>query len=229
MATDAAGLSASGATGRVRVKICGITRSGDAQAAAEAGADAVGFVFWEGSPRRVSPELAGRIASELPPTLSRVGVFVNEGRESLLDIATRARITMAQLHGDEDPEFCRALGLPWYRAFRVGPQAELGAVTSEIAAFGADTFMLDARSARSPGGTGLVLDWRLAGKISVRAALAGSPRLILAGGLKPSNVKEAIRMVRPWAVDVSTGVESAPGVKDPALIRAFVDAVRGAR
>lgn len=230
MATDSAGLSgAAGMGGRVRVKICGITRASDADAAAAAGADALGFVFWEGSPRRVSPDLAAGLSADLPPEVDRVGVFVNAGRESLLDIAKRARINVAQLHGDEEPGFCRVLGLDWYRAFRVGPEAKAGAVAAEVAAFGAQTFMLDTRAAGSPGGTGVALDWKVAGRISVQAALAGCPRLILAGGLTPSNVQEAIRMVRPWAVDVSTGVESAPGVKDPALIRAFVDAVRGSR
>ncbi len=214
---------------RVRVKICGIARAADAESAVEAGADALGFVLWEGSPRFVSAEWVGAVSRDLPPYVSRVGVFVNEPRESLLSKMREARLLTAQLHGDESPDYCRDLGVDWYRTFHLEQESDAASVCERIAAFDARVFMLDTRAGSMPGGTGRTFDWKAAAKVSLRSAgISGGAarRLILAGGLSPENVAEAIRRVRPWAVDVSTGVESAPAKKDPVRVREFMAAVR---
>ncbi len=211
---------------RVRVKICGITSASDAAAAVDAGADALGFVLWKGSPRAVTAEALPGLTRDLPPYVARVGVFVDAPPAQIEAVASGARLTAAQLCGSESVEFCQALALPWYRVFRIDPAASAAMLVATIRSYGAPAFMLDAGSAGRPGGTGETLDWRAAAKVSIGAAFAGTPRLILAGGLTPENVAEAIAVVRPWAVDVSSGVESAPGRKDPDRMRAFVDAVR---
>ncbi len=213
---------------RTRVKICGITRVTDAEAAVEAGVDALGFVLWKGSARSVPAGTVAGIVSGLPPYVLRVGVFVNEPAEALTTALRTARLDRAQLHGEEDDAYCAALGVDWYKVFRVGPGTEPSAVAAAVSRLGRRAFMLDTRASHTAGGTGVAFDWRIAAKIAMRAALAGRPRLILAGGLDPDNVAEAVRLVRPWAVDVSSGVEAKPGIKDPARIRAFVDAVRAA-
>ena len=213
----------------MRVKVCGITRLSDAEAAVEAGADALGFVLWDGSPRRVRAADVGKMSLDLPPYVARVGVFVNEDRTDLRAMMLEGGLTEAQLHGEEEPGYCQGLDVSWYRVFRVGSEADAGELVAEIGRFARRVFMLDTRADTSPRGTGRPFDWRLAARISVRAALAGHGRLILAGGLNPANVAEAIRMARPWAVDVSSGVEAAPGIKDPALIGRFIQAVRSAQ
>ncbi len=213
-----------------RVKICGITRRADAEAAAEAGADAVGFVFWKGSPRRVEAEAARELGRDLPGSPIRVGVFVDEEAPVVEAVVRGAGLDVAQLHGDESPEYCRSLRIEWYRAFRIGPDTETAEVAGRVEACGARCFMLDSL-ASARGGTGVTFDWKAATKISMRTAGIGGrqrSRLILAGGLTPDNVALAIRLVRPWAVDVSSGVESSPGVKDPFRVRAFVQAARSA-
>ncbi len=198
----------------VRVKICGICDLESALVAVEAGADALGFVFAPGR-RRISPGRAGEITSRLPPFVSRVGVFVNPTLEEVADAVDRARIDTVQLHGDETPEFCRALGLKVIKSFAVSREADLAPAGS----YRVDAYLLDARVPGRRGGTGRTFDWRLA------ANFRAGP-LILAGGLTPENVREAINIAGPYAVDVSSGVET-DGQKDPVKIREFVRRVKG--
>ncbi len=219
----------------MRVKICGITRPEDARAVQRAGADALGLVLWKGSPRCVTPDQARLIVESLESSASGApeptGVFVNAGRDELLETMAAARLRRAQLHGDETPGYAASLPIAWYRVFAVAGQADPLALASQIAQYDAESFMLDAGSGSMPGGTGTTLDWRIAAKISMHLALnaaGGRRRLILAGGLTPDNVASAIRAVRPWQVDVSSGVESAPGIKDPGRIAQFIQAARGA-
>ena len=211
----------------VRVKICGITRGVDAAAAVAAGADALGFVMWAGSPRAVDVSRLDGLVRDIPPAVDRVGVFVNATREAISIAAGSGRLTKAQLHGEEGEAFCRSLRIDWYRAFRVDSDTGIAALAGSILSFGRPTFMLDTRG-RTGGGTGRTFDWRVAAKVSMRLALSGESRLILAGGLTAENVGLAIRTVRPWGVDVSSGVESEPGIKDPARLAAFIEAARGA-
>ena len=202
---------------RVRVKICGITRLEDALSAVRAGADAVGFVFHRTSPRNVSPEKAGEIARELPPFVDRVGVFVDAPRSWVYEVSELARLSVLQFHGRELPEYCADWPLPVVKAFRTGPvfsPADLGAFR------GVAAVLLDGYHPAAPGGTGARCDWEMARRV------AREHRVILAGGLTPENVAEAIRAVRPYAVDVSSGVEVEPGIKDPDRIAAFVRAVQ---
>ena len=201
------------------VKVCGITSLEDAHAAIDAGASMLGFNFYARSPRCVSPEAARRIIEQAPEGVACVGVFVNESSpEDVLSIARASGVTAAQLHGDETPEFCRALeGLATIKALRVKKDYTI----ETAAAFETDAILLDAYAPDAFGGTGHTFDWTLA-----RATREVVPRLFLAGGLKPSNVAEAIRAVGPYAVDVCSGVETSPGRKSPALMRDFVNAVQ---
>ncbi len=202
---------------RTWIKICGVTRASDLAAAVEAGVDAVGFVFAE-SPRRVTADTARRLVLTLPPHVLRVGVFVDENPSEIARIVAAAELDRVQLHGFEDPMVRELVGTRVLKAFR----ARDANVLEEIPTWGADAFLLDTWSADAAGGSGTTFDWAIA----KRAADLG--RMILAGGLTPQNVGRAIIQVRPFGVDVSSGVESAPGVKDPAKIRAFVEAVRAA-
>ena len=219
---------------RIRVKICGITRQADADAAIEAGADALGFVLWNGSSRRVTVADVMRMSLALPPYVARVGVFVDELRPVLLAAVRNGRLIAAQLHGHEDPEFAGSLDMDWYRAFKVATGDEPDRVVQEITRFGDRPFMLDTRSSSVTGGTGRSFDRDLAAEIGRRIAVVspeGRARMILAGGLTPDNVALTVRALRGnglWAVDVSSGVESSPGIKDPGRIRRFIDEVRNA-
>ena len=197
------------------IKICGITRDEDAQAAADLGAAAIGFVFWPRSPRAIDPAAAGRIVARLPPFVSAVGVFVNESPEVIAEIVETAGLDVVQLHGDESPGDCARIGRRTVKAIPATTQAFEGLHRwpQEV------TLLLDAADRERRGGTGRVLDWELAAKFSARR------RVILAGGLSPANVIEAVRVVRPWAIDVSSGVEQAPGVKDRARMRALFTAL----
>jgi phosphoribosylanthranilate isomerase len=213
---------------RVRVKICGVTGSDCALAAADAGADAIGLVFAV-SPRRVTAAEAARIVSALPPWVSPVGVFVDESPAAIRRLAAEVGLAAAQLHGDEPPEAVADLApLKTVKAFGIASEDDLEAACrwrdeSERLGRLPDAFLVDARVAGGPkGGTGRPADWRLA----ARMASEGFRRLILAGGLTPENVGEAIAAVRPWGVDGSSGLETAPGRKAPEKIRAFVEAVR---
>lgn len=204
----------------VKVKVCGITNAEDARAAVEAGADALGFIFYQQSPRYVVPAVASRIIAELPPLIVTVGVFVNEGMATVRSIMDTCGLAMAQLHGDENASYCHELSRPSMKALRLKDRGSLLALAEYQGRGGVRGFVLDTFSELTYGGTGQVTDWALA------ADVAKSTRILLAGGLTPDNVTEAIRAVRPYGVDVSSGVEAAPGKKDPAKIRAFLEAVR---
>ena len=204
----------------VKVKVCGITNAEDAWAAVEAGADALGFIFYEQSPRYVVPAVASRIIAELPPLIMPVGVFVNEGMATVRSIMDTCGLAMAQLHGDENASYCHELSRPSMKALRLKDRGSLLALAEYQGRGGVRGFVLDTFSELTYGGTGQVTDWALA------ADVAKSTRILLAGGLTPDNVAEAIHTVRPYGVDVSSGVESAPGKKDHAKIRAFLEAVR---
>jgi len=201
-----------------RVKICGITREADAQAAAAAGADAIGLVFYPDSPRAVSLEQARKIAENVPPFLTVVALFVDEPADVVMRTLDRVPIDVIQFHGDETPEFCAQFRRPWIKALRMKPGIDVAGEFSRFA--GARGMLLDTWQEGKPGGTGQVFDWSLAAQDN------HSMPLVLAGGLHPDNVAEAVMSVRPAAVDVSGGVESAPGIKDEAQMRRFVSAVR---
>jgi phosphoribosylanthranilate isomerase len=203
----------------VRVKICGITNLADAQAAAEAGADALGFVFYEKSPRFVSMKTAAEISSALPPFIIRAGVFVNPTKEFVFRAIAGCGLSLLQFHGDEPPEFCAQFGLMSMKAFRIRDAGSL----KELPKYKTDAWLLDAYSSDTLGGTGAVFNWDLA----VEAQKTGRP-IFLAGGLTPENVADAVRKVRPFGVDVSSGVESSPGKKDHTKMRAFINAVKTA-
>ena len=203
---------------RTRVKICGIKRVEDARAAAACGADAIGLVFYRPSPRHVTPEQARAIVDSLPPFVTAVAVFVNPSREEVED-AIRAGAGMLQFHGDESPEFCAGFERPYIKAARIRPGLNLLEYLSPHAS--ARAWMLDAYHGDLWGGTGGAFDWSL--------VPAGAARpIILSGGLTAANVADAIRRVRPYGVDVSTGVESSKGVKDAERIAAFIAGVRNA-
>jgi phosphoribosylanthranilate isomerase len=193
------------------LKICGITRLTDALHAVEQGATAVGFVLWPRSPRAVSVERAAEIIAELPSHVMAVGVFVNEPVDGIRAIAKRTRLTAVQLHGDEPPAYAEALDWPVIRAVSVGDIGEASQAWSPETAL-----LLDNIDPVRRGGTGAVIDW------SEAAGLAQQRRVVLAGGLTPANVASAIRAVRPFGVDVSSGVESAPGVKDFGKVTEFI-------
>jgi phosphoribosylanthranilate isomerase len=209
---------------RLIVKICGITSPEDARAAVEAGADALGFVFWHMSTRKLEVARAAAIARGLPPFVLRVGVFVDASRDEMARIADDVGLDLLQLHGDEPPEAIAGLPRRALKAVRVGK----GFAADEALRFvgKAAGLLVDTRlpgETQMPGGTGVAFDWSL-----VQGLAARVPFLVLAGGLGPGNVAEAIRAVRPHAVDVSSGVEGLPGRKDPAKMKAFVDAARAA-
>ena len=202
-----------------KVKICGLTRVSDALAAAGAGADLVGLMFYARSPRFISLAVAAQINAALPPHVVRVGVFVDPQPEEVMAAIHGCGLTMLQVHGSEAPEFCTQFGLMSMKAFRVRTASSL----EDLPRYPTDAWLLDAWSPAAPGGTGERFDWDLA----IAARQLGRP-LFLAGGLTPLNVADAIRQVAPFGVDVSSGVESAPGVKDPGRMRAFVAAAKSA-
>lgn len=200
----------------IRVKICGNVTLKDTMTAVEAGADAVGFVFSAKSPRVVSPKAVAAIVSHLPPLVAPVGVFVNERPDVVRQIMSDCGLAYAQLHGEESPQYCAELRQPVVKAIRVRSREDLAVLSS----YRVKAILLDAYVEGVVGGTGTTFDWGLAVE-----AKAWGP-VILAGGLTPDNVVEAISRVQPYGVDVSSGVESAPGVKDPAKVRAFIENVK---
>ena len=202
---------------RVRVKVCGVTRPEDAAAAVAAGADAVGLNFVEESPRRLTLERAREVAAAIPPFVARVGVFVNPEPEAVGRLAAALRLDVVQLHGEETPADAARIPVPWYKAHRVDEGFDPGTV----AAYGRPIALLDA-AGPVRGGTGRTFDWGVARRASAVA------RIIVAGGLSPENVGAAIAAAGPWAVDVNSGIESAPGIKDPALLARFFAAVAAA-
>lgn len=203
---------------RTRVKICGITREQDADSAASAGADAIGFVFYPPSPRYVSVERAIALRDALPPFVQTVALFVNPERSHVDEVIGRVRPSMLQFHGEEAPAFCAASGTPWLKACRVKEGVDLLEYFRSYP--GASGWLADA-FVEGYGGAGKRFDWSLVPAERERP-------LVLSGGLDAGNVREAIHRVRPWAVDVSSGVESAKGIKDAAKIAAFIQEVKNA-
>jgi len=201
---------------RTRVKICGITRERDARAAVAAGADALGFVFWQGSPRQVTPAAAARIGRAWPPLVARVGVFVNEVPAEVARIVRAARLQVIQLHGDEDARDYARCGAEIIKAVSLATPAD---VRRARVVGRAVTLLVDARDVERRGGTGRTADWALARR------LAHDRPILLAGGIDPANVGAALRAVRPWGIDVSSGVETRPGQKSARRLVALAAAV----
>jgi phosphoribosylanthranilate isomerase len=194
------------------VKICGITRLEDAEAAVAAGAGAIGFVFWPKSPRFIDPHHARKIAAKLPPFVTAVGVFVNQPLEYVNGVASLVRLGAVQLHGDETPAFAASVTRPVIKAVAV-------AALDPHAWPGISPLLLDVHDPVARGGTGRTIDWAAA------AAVAAQRKVLLAGGLTPENAADAIARVRPFGIDVSSGVERAPGIKDHERLRALFEAV----
>jgi len=199
-----------------RIKICGLTREQDIHAAVYAGADAIGLVFYEKSPRHVSGERAAQLLSVLPPFVTTVGLFVDAEAKFVREVLAAVPLDVLQFHGDESPEYCMQFGRPWLKAIRVRPGVDLLQCAARYS--GAQALLLDAHVEGVPGGTGATFDWSL---IPESLALP----VILSGGLDRGNVADAIARVRPYAVDVSSGVEAQKGIKDAAKIAAFVNEV----
>jgi phosphoribosylanthranilate isomerase len=214
---------------RTRIKICGLTRAEDVQAAVDAGADAIGFVFYAKSPRYVTPEAAGRLIAAVPPFVTTTGLFVNATPENVAEVISHAPVSLLQFHGDETAEQCRAVAegvnKPFIRALRVAPtmtpadliefESEYRAASRLFAGILLDTLV------EGYGGGGKVFDWSLVPKDLAH-------RAVLSGGLNAQNATDAVARLRPFAVDVSSGVERDKGIKDAAKIRAFIEAVRAA-
>jgi phosphoribosylanthranilate isomerase len=200
----------------VRIKICGITNLEDALLAAELGADALGFIFYAKSPRKVDAETARAIIAQLPPFVAAVGVFVDEAAAVVQELAAKVRLDWVQLHGQESPDYCRTLGYKVIKAFRIQDEDSMRQLAGYQGA--AQALLLDTYKKGQVGGTGEIFDWHLA-----RQAKKYGP-IILAGGLTAENVAQAIATVLPAAVDAASGTEAAPGKKDPAKLRAFFEA-----
>jgi phosphoribosylanthranilate isomerase len=201
---------------RTRVKICGLREPEHARVAADAGADAVGVVFHKPSPRYVEPAAAAAVVAALPPYVTAVGLFVNEPADSLRAILARVRLDLLQFQGDEEPDFCASFGIPFVRAVPMEEGADLVELSLRFSR--ARALLLDAHVPGERGGTGRTFDWSRIPKLPMP--------VILSGGLTAENVGQAVREVRPWAVDVSSGVERGRGVKDPGKIVEFIRSVR---
>jgi phosphoribosylanthranilate isomerase len=201
----------------VKVKICGITNVADAQAAAEAGADMIGLMLYEKSPRLISLATAVEISRALSPFILKVGVFVNPSEDLVMRAIGECGVTLLQFHGDETPEFCTQFGVMSMKAFRIRDESSL----AELPKFATDAYLLDAYSSEARGGTGEKFNWDLA----IKAQKFGKP-IFLAGGLTPENVADAVRKVNPFGVDVSSGVEISTGKKDHAKVKAFIQAAK---
>jgi len=205
---------------RTRIKVCGITGKDDARAAVAAGADGLGFIFVKQSPRLVDPDVVRAVTGELPPFVNSIGVFCDEEIEVVEEIINYCHLTLVQLHGSESPEYCKSVSRPVIKSFSVRPETE----SRELAAYSevASGFLLDTYHKEMAGGTGKVFDWKLVEEIHPPGPV------ILAGGLNPENVGDAIRLVKPFAVDVNSGVEYQPGRKDIDKLKSFADEVRKA-
>lgn len=200
-----------------KIKICGITNTEDAHAAVDLGADALGFIFVPGTPRYIKPQAAARIISDLPPFIATVGVFADASLETVLETVRLCGLSAVQLHGSETPEYCRKIErAKLIKAFRVKDRNSL----SSIPEYKVSAYLLDTYVKGKKGGTGKTFNWELAKEAKKYG------RIIIAGGLTPENVAQAIQHVQPYAVDVSGGVEASPGKKDHAKIRAFIENVR---
>ncbi|HSC33783.1 MAG TPA: phosphoribosylanthranilate isomerase [Thermodesulfobacteriota bacterium] len=200
----------------VRVKVCGITNSDDAFRAVELGADALGFIFYKGSKRFIDPRDAHPIISSLPPFVSSVGVFVNQGPDEIKEAVETSGVDTVQLHGDETPEFCTLLPYKLIKAVRVKDTVN----TEEVELYPVLAILFDKHTDEMYGGSGKSFDW------GVLKGIAISKKVILSGGLTPENVSRAIETVRPYGVDVSTGVEDSPGKKNHMKMRKFIEAVK---
>ena len=207
---------------RTRIKICGLTRLEDALVAVSLGADALGFVFVSESPRCILPEKAAAISLKLPAFVTRVGVFKDQEPDWIKKVVHRCGLHIVQLHGQESPEYCQSLRLDYIKAFRIKDEASLEPLTRYRDLTRKKAFLLDTFVPDQSGGTGKTFDWRLAQMAS------GFAPIILSGGINPENVDKAIVQVRPFAVDVASGIELAPGRKDPDKMRAFVRQVHKA-
>jgi len=203
-----------------KTKICGITSPEDAAAAVEAGVDALGFVLYRNSPRYIEPHLVKQIIAELPPFVLPVGVFVNEDTKVVRDLMDSCGLALAQLHGDETATYCETLGRPVLKAIRLKDRSSFLALAEYRGRAGVRGFLLDAYLEHAYGGTGRVPDWSLA------AEVARASTVVLAGGLTAENVEAAVRTIRPYGVDVSSGVEDRPGKKNREKMRAFVQAAK---
>jgi phosphoribosylanthranilate isomerase len=203
----------------IRVKICGITSRDDAWAVVEAGADALGFIFVKGTPRYIEPETAAAIIAAMPPFVATVGVFVDRTPEEIDEIVGVSGVGLAQLHGLESPDMCSHLRIPFIKAVRVQGERDLEALHRYPRAKG---FLLDTFVAGQSGGTGRTFPWEIATRASQQF------RVILSGGLTPENVALAVTQVRPYALDVCSGVEASPGRKDHHKVREFIDQARKA-
>lgn len=207
-------------SGRTRIKICGITDADQAQALIALGVDALGFIFVKESPRGIAPEVVREIVRKMPPFVDAVGVFMNEDPDLVNDISQYCRLSLVQLHGLEHPDYCQTILLPLLKAFRVKPDTE----AAVFAPYGdlAKAFLLDTYQEGRAGGTGVAFDWQIVEKLAL------SRPVVLAGGIHPANVGEAIRIVRPFAIDANSGVELEPGKKDLALVKRLIAEVRKA-
>ena len=206
---------------RTRVKICGITRTQDIKSVVDAGADAIGFVFFPPSPRNVSVELAQELVKQVPAYVQTVGLFVNASSDEILEVLKTVSLDVIQFHGDETPEQCQKIakltGRRWYKAIQVKPDLDVISTIKQYQQAGASAMLLDAWHPELKGGTGHSFDWSQFPQLDIP--------LILAGGLKPENIENAIKTTKAYAVDVSGGVESAKGIKDQQLIEQFMQGV----
>jgi len=196
----------------VRVKICGITRSVDIQAAVQAGVDALGFVFAPRSKRLLEPSLAAELVAQVPAFISRVGLFMDQDSGAVVSVLDRVPLNLLQFHGNEDATYCRQFGLPYIKAVSMVSDQAVQQALDEYP--DAAALLLDSHAPGGVGGSGAVFDWAL--------IPAASMPLVLAGGLRPGNVRQAVVQVKPWAVDVSSGVEDTPGIKNEELMREFI-------
>lgn len=205
---------------RVKVKICGLTNVNDALDAVELGADFLGFNFYPASPRFIEPEAAQKVLEEIPDNVPTVGVFVNTAIPDVVDLAIALRLDYLQFHGDETPEQLNALGRPWIKAFRLKGIEDVEA----IPAYHCEWILLDAYSETAYGGTGMTAPWDL-----VHEAQTFEKKIFLAGGINPDNVEMAIQTVQPFAIDVASGVESSPGIKDRGKIETLIKRAHGVK
>lgn len=196
----------------LKIKICGITNKEDALHASECGADALGFIFYDKSPRYIEPAEAKSIIAALPPFVTTVGVFVNEDMNDISDIALMTGIAAIQLHGNESPSYCKLIEGKLIKAIRVKNEQSI----ETLKKYQVDAFLLDSYDKKSYGGSGLTFDWELAKKAKEYG------KIILAGGLTPANIEEALKKVAPYGVDVSSGVEKTPGIKDKKKVKDFI-------
>ncbi len=203
-----------------KIKICGITNIEDAELAVQAGADALGFILYPNSPRFVEIQVVKSIVNQLPPFVLPIGVFVNEDSTMVQNVMDVCGLALAQLHGEESPAYCESLGYPVLKAIRLRDRSSFLSLAEYKGRAGVRGFVLDAFSESEYGGTGKVADW------DVAAEAAQDAPVLLAGGLTPENVQEAIHKVQPYGVDVSSGVETHPGKKDPTKVQAFIQAVK---